>query len=97
VYSERSTRAIGQCHELCSLASFRLPDQRIPFVALMNMPSMTHASQRTFCRSSSWSSSARHLFKRTSDAAHAVSRRCMVLFEPYLSGNALQGAPVHSI
>jgi len=27
VYSERSTRAIGQYHKLCSLAAFSLPDQ----------------------------------------------------------------------
>lgn len=94
VYSERSTLAIGQYHELCSLASFSLPDQRAPFFAVMNMPSMKHSSHRTFFRSSSWSRKARHMFKSTSDSDHCFKRRCTVLLEPYRSGNSLQGAPV---
>ena len=32
VYSEWSTRAIGQYHELCSLAAFSLPDHGAPFL-----------------------------------------------------------------
>ena len=32
VYSERSTRAIGKYRELCSLATFCLPDQWAPFL-----------------------------------------------------------------
>lgn len=94
VYSERSTRAIGQYHELCSLASFSLPDQRTPFFAVMNMPSMKHSSHRTFFLSSSWSRKARHMFKSTSFSAHCFKRRCTVLLEPYRSGNSLHGAPV---
>ena len=97
VYSERSTLAIGQYHELCSLASFSLPDQRAPFFAVMNMPSMKHSSHRTFFLSSNWSRKARHMFRSTSDSAHSFKRRWTVLFEPYLSGNSLQGAPVQRI
>ena len=97
VYSERSTRAIGQNHELCSLASFRLPDQRAPFFATMNMPSMKHSSQRTFFPSSSWSRKARHMSSRTPASAHSVSLRWTVLFAPYRFGSSLQGAPVHRI
>ena len=97
VYSERSTRAIGQYHELCSLASFSLPDQRTPFFAVMNMPSMKHSSHRTFFLSSSWSRKARHIFKSTSPSAHCFNRRWTVLLEPYRSGNSLHGAPVQRI
>jgi len=97
VYSERSTRAIGQYHELCSLASFSLPDQRTPFFAVMNMPSMKHSSHRTFFLSSNWSRKARHMFRSTSLSAHSFNRRWTVLFEPYRSGSSLQGAPVHRI
>ena len=97
VYSERSTRAIGQYHKLCSLAAFSLPDQRTPFLARMNMPSMKHSSQRTFCRSDNWLRKARHRFSSTSVLAHSCKRRWTELFEPYLSGNSLQGAPVHRI
>ena len=97
VYSERSTRAIGQYHKLCSLAAFSLPDQRTPFLARMNMPSMKHSSQRTFCWSDNWLRKARHRFSSTSVSAHSFKRRWTELFEPYLSGNSLQGAPVHKI
>ena len=97
VYSERSTRAIGQYHKLCSLAAFSLPDQRTPFLARMNIPSMKHSSQRTFCWSDSWFKKARQRFNSTSLSAHSVRRRWTALFEPYLSGNSLHGAPVHRI
>ena len=97
VYSERSTRAIGQYHKLCSLATFSLPDQRTPFLARMNIPSMKHSSQRTFCWSESWFKKARQRFRSTSLSAHSLRRRWTALFEPYLSGSSLQGAPVHSI
>jgi hypothetical protein len=97
VYSERSTRAIGQYHKLCSLAAFSLPDQWAPFLARMNMPSIKHSSQRTFCRSDSWFKKARQRFRSTSVSAHSFKRRWTELFEPYLSGNSLQGAPVQRI
>jgi hypothetical protein len=97
VYSERSTRAIGQYHELCSLAPFSLPHQRTPFFAVMNMPSTKHSSQRTLLRSSNWSRNARHISRSTPDCAHTLSLRCTVLFEPYLSGSSLHGAPLHRI
>jgi hypothetical protein len=42
----------GQYHALCSLAFLRLPDQRTPFLAVLNMPSMRHASHVTSLRSS---------------------------------------------
>ena len=97
VYSERSTRAIGQYHKLCSLAALSLPDQRTPFLARMNIPSMKHSSQRTFCWSDNWFKNARQRFRSTSVSAHSLRRRWTALFEPYLSGNSLQGAPVHKI
>lgn len=97
VYSERSTRAIGQYHKLCSLASFSLPDQRTPFFAVTNMPSIKHSFHRIFCRSFSWFKKARQRLRSTPFSAHWHSRRCTVLFEPYRSGNSLQGAPVHRI
>jgi hypothetical protein len=97
MYSERSTCAIGQYHELCALAAFRLPDQRTPLLAGMNLPSMQHASQCTFWRPSRWSRKARHIFKSTSDAARAVSRRWTVLLAPYLAGSSLHGAPIQRI
>jgi hypothetical protein len=59
VYSERSTRAIGQYHKLCSLASFSLPDQVPPFFAVTNMPSIKHSFQRIFWRSFNWLRNAR--------------------------------------
>jgi hypothetical protein len=96
-YSERSTRAIGQYHELCSLASFSLPDQRAPSFAVMNIPSMKHSSHRTFLRSSNWSRKARHILGSTSDSAHCFKRRLTVLLEPYRSGNSPHGAPVQRI
>src|SRR5215210_2436585 len=74
VYSERSTRAIGQYHKLCSLAAFSLPDQRTPFLARMNIPSIKHSSQRTFCWSESWFKKARHRFSNTSVSAHSFRR-----------------------
>lgn len=97
VYSERSTRAIGQYHELCSLATFCLPDQWAPFFARTNIPSIKHSSQRTFCWSESWLRKARHRFRRTPVSAQVLRRRWTVLFEPYISGNSLHGAPVQSI
>ena len=97
VYSERSTRAIGQYHALCSLAFLSRPDQRTPFLAGINMPSMKHASQRPCCRSSNWSSQARHRANNTPDSAHAFNRRWMIVFEPYLAGNSLHGALAHKI
>lgn len=97
MYSERSTRAIGQYHKLCSLAAFSLPDQRTPFLARINIPSMKHSSQRTFCWSDNWLRKARQSFNSTSVSAHSLRRRWTELFEPYLSGNSLQGAPVHRI
>ena len=75
VYSERSPRAIGQYHKLCSLATFSLPDQWTPFLARMNMPSMKHSSQRTFCRSESWFKKARQRFSQTPVSAHCFRRR----------------------
>ena len=48
------------------------------------MPSMKHASQRTFCRSSSGLKKARHRANNMTDSAHAVSRPWTVLFEPYI-------------
>ncbi len=97
VYSQRSTCAIGQYHKLCSLAAFSLLDQRAPFFARMNMPSMMHSSQRTFCRSESWFKKARHRLSSVPLSAHCWSRRLTALFEPYRSGSSLQGAPVHKI
>lgn len=97
VYSERSTRAIGQYHELCSLAAFSLPDHGAPFLARMNIPSIKHSSHLTFCSSESWFKKARHRFRRTSFSAHSLSLRLTVLLVPYFSGNSLQGAPVHKI
>jgi hypothetical protein len=95
--SEWSPRAIGQYHERYSLASFRLPDRRTPFSAVMNMPSMKHASKHTFFRSSNWSRKARHMSSRTPDSAHPVSLRWTTLFKPYRAGSSLQGAPIHNI
>lgn len=97
VYSERSTRAIGQYHELCSLAAFCLPDQWAPFFARTNIPSIKHSSHFTFCWSESWFKKARHKFSRTSLSAHSFKRLWTVLLAPYFSGNSLQGAPVHRI
>src|SRR5581483_1211510 len=97
VYSERSTRAIGQYHKLCSLAAFSLPDQWAPLFARMNMPSIKHSSQRTFWRSESWLRKARQRFSSTSLSAHSCRRRWTALLEPYRSGNSLQGAPVQRI
>lgn len=97
VYSERSTRAIGQYHKLCSLASFSFPDQRTPFFAVMNIPSIKHSSQRTFWRSLSWLRNARHKFNNTPLSAQACKRRWTVLLDPYWAGNSLHGAPVHRI
>ena len=97
VYSERSTRAIGQYHELCSLASFSLPDQLTPFFAITNMPSMKHSFQRIFWRSFSWFKNVRQRLSNTPCLAHWHRRRWTVLLEPYLSGNSLQGAPVQRI
>lgn len=97
VYSERSTRAIGQYHELCSLAAFCLPDQWAPFFARTNIPSIKHSSHFTFCWSESWFKKARHKFSRTSLSAHSFKRLWTVLLAPYFSGSSLQGAPVHRI
>jgi hypothetical protein len=97
VYSERSTRAIGQYHKLGSLAALRLPDQRTPFLARMNSPSMKHSSQRTFCWSATWSRKARQRLSSAPLSAHSLRRRWTALFEPYLAGNSLHGAPVHKI
>ena len=97
VYSEPSTRAIGQYHKLCSLAAFSLSDQRTPFFARINIPSMKHSFQRTFCWSDSWSRNARQRFRSSSLSAHSLRRRWSALFEPYLSRSSLQGAPIHRI
>jgi hypothetical protein len=45
----------------------------------------------------SWSRKARHRFKRTPLSAHSLNRRWTADFDPYFSGNSLQGAPVHKI
>ncbi len=97
VYSERSTLAIGQHHELCFLAFFSRPHQCAPFLAGINRPSMKHSSHCTWCRSSNWSRKARHRSNSTPDSAHAFSRRWTVLFEPYFSGHSPHRAPVHKI
>ena len=97
VYSKRSTRAIGQYHEHCSLATFCLTDQSAPFFARTNIPSIKHSSQRTFCWSESWLRKARHRFRRTPVSAQVLRRRWTVLIESYISGNSLHGAPVQSI
>jgi hypothetical protein len=96
-YSARSPRAIGPYPELCSLAALRLPDPRAPFSAVMNRPALTHAAQRPFCLSSTWSRKARPRSSRTPDSAHPVSLRWTVLLAPYRAGRSLQGAPVHRI
>ena len=97
VYSERSTRAIGQYHKLRSLAALGFTDFGPPFFAVTNRPSMKHSFHRTFCRSLSWSKKARHKFSSTPLSAHPLKRRWTVLLEPYRSGNSLQGAPVQRI
>jgi hypothetical protein len=97
VYSARSPRAIGQYHTLCSLATFRLPDQRTPCFARLHIPSMQHSSQRTFCWSESWWRTARHRCKSRAVSAHSFRRRWTALCAPYLAGSALQGAPVHKL
>lgn len=97
VYSERSTCAIGQYHELCSLAAFSLPDHWAPFFARTNIPSMKHSSHFTFCWSESWFKKALHKFSKTSFSAQSLNRLLTVLLAPYFSGSSLQGAPVHRI
>lgn len=97
VYSERSTCAIGQYHEICSLAAFSLPDHWPPFFARTNIPSMKHSSHFTFCWSESWFKKALHKFSKTSFSAHSFNRLFTVLLVPYFSGSSLQGAPVHRI
>ena len=97
VYSERSTRAIGQYHKLRSLAALSFADFGAPFFALTNMPSIKHSFQRTFFWSLSWSKKARHKFNRMSLSAHSLKRRWTALLEPYRAGNSLQGAPVQRI
>jgi hypothetical protein len=61
------------------------------------MPSTKHSFQRILRASLSWSSKARHKFKRTPLSAHSHNRRWTADFEPYLSGNSLHGAPVQRI
>lgn len=97
VNSERSTLAIGQYHELCSLATLGFTDRVAPFLATTNVPSTKHSFQRIMPCSSNWVRKARHKLSKVSSAAHSVSRRCTVLGLPYCSGNSLQGAPVHKI
>lgn len=92
VYSERSNRVIGQYQELCFLAAFNLPGQGEPFFARMNILSIKHSSQRTFCWSESRLRKARHRFRRTSISAQVLRRRWTLLFEPYFSGDSLHGA-----
>ena len=97
VYSERSTRAIGQYHKLRSLAALGFADFCAPFFALTNMPSIKHSFQRTRFWSLSWSKKARHKFNRTPLSAHSLKRRWTALLEPYRAGNSLHGAPVQRI
>src|SRR5215213_1763006 len=96
-YSERSTLAICQNHKLRPLAALGLAHTVAPFLAVTNIPSTKPSFQRIFFRSLSWSRKARHRFNRTPLSAHCERRRWTAVFEPYLSGNSLQGAPVHKI
>lgn len=96
-YSERSTLAICQYHKLCPLTAFGLAHTVAPFFAETNMPSTKHSRQRIFRESLRWSRKARHKSKRTPLSAHSERREWTADFEPYLSGNSLQGAPVQRI
>jgi hypothetical protein len=96
-YSERKTRAICQNHKLRPLAALGLAHTLAPFLAATNMPSTKHSFHRIFFRSLSWSRNARHRSSSTPESAHSERRRCTAVFEPYLSGNSLHGAPVQSI
>jgi hypothetical protein len=66
-------------------------------LAVTNMPSTKHSFQRILFRSLSWSRKARHRSSSTPDSAHWLRRRCTAVFEPYLPGSSLHGAPVHRI
>lgn len=94
--SERSTRAIGQYHELRSLAALGGPDQGPPFFATTKVPSMKHSSQRILSRSASSVRNARQRLSSVSSRAHWLNRRWTALLAPYRRGSSLHGAPVQS-
>jgi hypothetical protein len=97
VNSDRSTRAIGQYHELRSLAPLGFADTEPPFLADTNVPSTKHSSHRIMSRSFSWARKARHRSRSTPVRDHSDNRRQHVVELPYRRGNSLQGAPVHRI
>ena len=96
VNSERSTRAIGQYHELRSLAALGGPDHGPPFFATTNVPSMKHSSQRILSRSASSVTNARQRLRSVPSRAHWLNRRWTALLAPYRRGSSLHGAPVQS-
>ena len=97
VKSERSTLAINQYHELCSLAPLGLSDFRPPFFALAKVPSTKHPFQRICPFSFNWARKARHIFSKMPALVHCCNRRWTVLLVPYREGNSLHGAPVQRI
>jgi len=97
VDSQRKTMAVGENHDLRSLAALGLAHLFTPFFADEKVPSAKDSSWATRpCRSSLRSSRA-HAFSQMPASVHAFKRRQHVAGEGKWRGRCLQGAPVRRI
>lgn len=94
--SQRDPAAVGEHHDLGSLAAFGLADQIAPFFAGENVPS-ANDSERLIrpCRSSLRSNRA-HAFSQTPLAVHCWKRRQQVAGEGNDVGRSRQRAPLRN-
>jgi hypothetical protein len=93
----KSLLGYSQYLKLCPLTAFGLAHTLALFLAVTNIPSTKHSFQRIFLASLSWSRKARQICKSRPLSAHRQRRAWTADFEPYRSGNSLQGAPAQRI
>jgi len=95
--SNRDSLPVYHQHQLRAFASFGLADEFAPFLALLNVPSTKHSSQRRRLLLSSSAKNVRQSFSNNPFSAQSFNLRWTVLLAPYLFGKAAQGEPVQRI
>jgi len=93
---ERQTVAIGEDHDLGTLATFGLSDEVAPFFAEANVPSANPSFQLILPFWSNASSNRRKATSQISSQDHSAKRRQQVAYDGNRGGKSLHRAPLIS-
>lgn len=94
VHGDRKTRSVCHCHDLAALAPLGFADQRAPFFAGANVPSMKASRRSIPPRSRRSSANASNIRSKTPSRCHRWNQRWHVWYGGYRSGRSFHGAPV---